>query len=81
MELRLPLGHLLGSGTNSASSTLHSTFWHALTPSNTLQLTWENVLLDRLTNTPVSVQMEVSPNGRFAYRYDLTNVLSDKFRH
>lgn len=51
-----------------------SQFWHFVTPSNTLQLTWRNVLLDRLTNTPVSVQMEVWPSGRFAYRYDLSRL-------
>ena len=51
---------------------LKSRFWHLVTPSNTLQLTWQNVLLDRLTNTPVSVQMEMWPSGRFAYRYDLS---------
>lgn len=32
-----------------------SQFWHFVAPSNTLQLTWQNVLLDRLTNTSVSV--------------------------
>jgi hypothetical protein len=51
-----------------------SQFWHFVTPSNTLQLTWQNVLLDRLTNTPVSVQMEVWPSGRFTYRYDLSHL-------
>ena len=54
--------------------TLHSLFWHFVTPSNTLQLTWVNALLDRATNTPVNVQMEVWPNGRFAYRYDLSRL-------
>jgi len=54
--------------------TLHSQFWHFVTPSNTLQLTWQNVLLGRLTNTPVSVQMEVWPSGRFTYRYDLSRL-------
>ena len=51
-----------------------SQFWHFVTPSNTFQLTWQNVLLDRLTNTPVSVQMEVWPSGRFTYRYDLSRL-------
>ena len=45
---------------------------------NTLQLTWQNVLLDRLTNTPVSVQMEVWPSGRFTYRYDLSRLDVDE---
>jgi hypothetical protein len=51
-----------------------SQLWHCVTPSNTLQLTWQNVLLERDTNTPVSVQAEFWPDGRFAYRYDLRNV-------
>ena len=51
-----------------------SQFWHLVTPSNTLQLTWQNVLLGRLANTPVSVQMEVWPSGRFTYRYDLSRL-------
>ena len=53
---------------------LPSLFWHSLTPSNTLQLTWRNALLNRDTNTPVSVQAELSPNGRFAFFYDLSRI-------
>jgi hypothetical protein len=34
--------------------TLHSLFWHCLTPSNTLQMTWMNALLDRAATTPES---------------------------
>ena len=55
-----------------------SQFWHFVTPSNTLQLTWQNVLFERLTNTPVSVQMEVWPSGRFTYRYDLSRLGFDE---
>ena len=51
-----------------------SQFWHCVTPSNTLQVTWQNVLLDRDTNTPVSVQAELWPSGRFMYRYDLSRI-------
>ena len=51
-----------------------SQFWHCVTHSNTLQLTWQNVLLDRDTNTPVCVQMEVWPSGMFACRYDLRSL-------
>ncbi len=49
-----------------------SRFWHCVTPSNTLMLTWQNVLLGRDTNTPVSVQAELWTDGHFAYRYDLS---------
>ncbi len=66
---------LVAGNENAAPENLApSQFWHFVTPSNTLQLTWQNVLLDRLTNTPVSVQMEVWPSGRFTYRYDLSRL-------
>ena len=66
---------LVAGNENAAPEDLApSQFWHFVTPSNTLQLTWQNVLLDRLTNTPVSVQMEVWPSGRFTYRYDLSRL-------
>lgn len=51
-----------------------SRFWHFVTPSNTLQMTWQNALLGRATNTPVNVQMELWPSGRFVYRYDLSRL-------
>ena len=50
---------------------LKSRFWHRLTPSNSLLLTWQNALLARDTNTPVSIQAELFPNGDFSFRYDL----------
>ena len=70
---------LVAGNENAAPEDLApSQFWHFVTPSNTLQLTWQNVLLDRLTNTPVSVQMEVWPSGRFTYRYDLSRLDVDE---
>ena len=65
--------HLLDNPQASISN-LQSRFWHLVTPSNTLQMTWQNVLLDRDTNAPVSVQMELWPSGKFAYRYDLSRL-------
>ena len=56
------------------STNLPSLFWHLVTPSNTLQLTWHNGLLNRAAATPVSFQAELWPNGRFAYRYDLSRL-------
>lgn len=47
-------------------------FWHSSTPSNTVVLTWQNVFLNRSTNSPASFQMEMWPNGNFVYRYDLS---------
>ena len=52
--------------------TLHSQFWHYVTPSNTLQITWQNALLDRDTDTPLSFQIEFRTDGQFTYRYDLS---------
>ena len=55
-----------------------SLFWHQLTPSNTLLLTWQNALLGRDTNNPVSFQAELKPSGGFAFRYDLSRLPSDE---
>ena len=65
--------HLLDNPQASISN-LQSRFWHLVTPSNTLQMTWQNVLLGRDTNTPASVQMELWPSGKFSYRYDLSRL-------
>ena len=80
---RAPLGivpesnwHLMGNGEQGTGNggVTNSLFWHVVTPSNSLQLTWQNVLFGRDTNTFVSAQMEAWPDGRFAYRYDLRNL-------
>ena len=57
--------------------TLHSLFWHCLTPSNTLQMTWVNALLDRAATNPVSFQCEVAANGDVTFRYDLSALAED----
>ena len=57
--------------------TLHSQFWHYVTPSNTLQITWQNALLDRDTDTPLSFQIEFRSDGQFTYRYDLSRLNVD----
>ena len=54
-----------------------SSFWHLLTPSNSLIITWQNVLLHRLTENPVSFQVEFFANGDFTYRYDFSRLSSD----
>ena len=51
-----------------------SLFWHYLTPSNTLQLTWQNVLYNRERDLPVSFQVEFFENGEFICRYDLSSI-------
>ncbi|HPK37182.1 MAG TPA: hypothetical protein PLH01_02770, partial [Kiritimatiellia bacterium] len=48
-------------------------FWHAVTASNSLLLTWENLYAGRETNSPVSFQSELFKNGDFVYRYAFTD--------
>ena len=47
-----------------------SLFWHALSPSNSLLLTWENALVGRDPNCPTNLQAELYADGRFAWRTD-----------
>ena len=54
-----------------------SQFWHLLTPSNTLVLTWQNALLNRETANPVSFQAELFPSGNVVFRYDLARIGDD----
>ena len=49
-----------------------SIFWYATTPHGALQLTWQNILLGRCSNSPASFQMEMCLDGNFTYRYDLS---------
>ena len=67
--------HLLP--TNSLLFTLSSQFWSCLTPSNTFVMTWQNVLLDRLSDRPVSFQMEFEESGGLTFRYDLSRLAAD----
>ena len=53
---------------------LKSLFCHEETPSNTLLLTWQNALVNRDTNLPVTVQAELFPNGAAAFRYDFSGI-------
>ena len=55
---------------------LSSLFWHFLTPSNSLQLTWQNVLFNREADQPISFQVEFFENGDFTYRYNLSSISS-----
>ena len=54
--------------------TFNSCFWHHLTTSNTLQLTWQNALYNRESDLPISFQVEFYENGDFTYRYDLSTI-------
>ena len=51
-----------------------SRFWHLATPSNTLLMTWQNVLLDRDASRPASYQLELFPNGSFRFHYGLSRL-------
>ena len=57
-----------------AESDRPSQLWHCITLQNSLVVTWQNALLDRDTDTPLSFQAEFFPNGRFIYRYDLSRL-------
>ena len=56
-----------------------SRVWYDVTESNSVRITWQDALLLRDTNSPISVQAEFYENGNFTYRYDLsraTNALA-----
>ncbi|MBO4286716.1 MAG: hypothetical protein J5985_00940, partial [Kiritimatiellae bacterium] len=57
-----------------AESARPSQLWHCITPSNTLQVTWQNALYNRVTDTPVNVQVEFHTDGRFSFRYDFSRL-------
>ena len=51
-------GAVYGLTPNPYLLTPNSCFWHCFTPSNTLQLTWQNVLYNRESDLPISFQAE-----------------------
>lgn len=57
-----------------AESDRPSQLWHCITLQSSLVVTWQNALLDRDTDTPLSFQAEFFPDGRFTYRYDLSRL-------
>ena len=58
-------------------TSLTSLFWHFVTSSNTLQLTWQDALLRRSPATPVSFQAELFSDGRLVFRYGLSRLAPD----
>ena len=74
--------HMIGNGEQGTGNyqlpttnyQLESLFWHAVTPSNSLLLTWENALVNRDTNLPVTVQAELFPDGAAMFRYDFSGL-------
>ena len=57
-----------------AESARPSQLWYCITPQNTLVVTWQNALLDRDTEKPISFQVEFCSDGRFSFRYDLSRL-------
>ncbi len=51
-----------------------SQVWYAITPENSLVITWQNALLNRDTATPLSFQIEFKMDGQFIYRYDFSRL-------
>ena len=60
------------SNWHALTNGIGSLYWQCLTPSNTFVMTWRNVLLDRLSDRPVSFQMEFEESGGLTFRYDLS---------
>lgn len=60
-----------------AESDRPSQVWYAITPEGSLLITWQNALLDRDTDKPISFQVEFKTNGQFTYRYDLSRLNAD----
>ena len=62
-----------------ADEDARSRVWYDVTESNSVRVTWQDALLLRDTNSPISVQAEFYEDGNFIYRYDLsraTNALA-----
>ena len=66
--------HLLGNGGPGTGNGVESQVWYAITPEGSLLITWQNALLDRDTDKPISFQIEFNPDGQFIYRYDLSRL-------
>jgi hypothetical protein len=60
-----------------AGSDTPSQVWYAVTPWNSLLITWQNAILDRDTDKPLSFQIEFKTDGQFIYRYDLSRLNAD----
>ncbi len=56
-------------GGDAALTTGESIFWHGVTPSNSLVVTWQNALYGRQASCPTNFQAEFFADGCFDYRY------------
>ena len=70
--------HLLTN--HEALATSHeSLFWHGVTESNTLVMTWQDGLYARCATNLASFQAELFNDGSVAYRYDGSPVATNDF--
>ena len=70
--------HLLTNHESLATSR-ESLFWHGVTGSNTLVMTWQDGLYARCATNLVSFQAELFNDGSVAYRYDGSSVATNDF--
>ena len=66
------LGVVPEANWHTLTNGIESLYWQCLTPSNTFVMTWQNVLLDRRSCSPISFQMEFEESGDITFRYDLS---------
>lgn len=52
----------------------NSLVWFDSTGVGSLRVTWQNVLLHRASDKPISFQAELYPSGDFVYRYDFGSI-------
>ena len=75
--------HLLAGNEDSQqlnpSTSQHSLFWHGVTGSNTLVMTWQNGLYARCATNLASFQAELFNDGSVAYRYDGSPMATNDF--
>ena len=64
---------------NGQDARYPSLFWHGVTGSNTLVMTWQNGLYARCATNLVSFQAELFNDGSVAYRYDGSPVATNDF--
>ena len=69
--------NLLGNGEPGTGNGVESQVWYAITPQGSLLITWQNALLDREVDKPVSFQVELKSDGQFIYRYDFSRQNAD----
>ena len=66
----VPLAVVPSFNWNLLPGGVSNVFWHAVSPSNSLVVTWENSPVDRDVNCITNFQAELFSDGSFEYRYD-----------